>query len=529
LAPANIKYVVVIQNNTEPNFGSGDTTWAATGEPSLQSGPSLYGDYNYYVELLNAQSDMKLVVNESGFLIYENLDYLANVAAFPSLSYVVGDLSTVNDLALATNFSANSSILVYGDQPAQYNPLLYADTVIFQDRSINDLALDNLSSESGITLFNYGSSQRTAIDYAWVQATPENNNLLAQGIPTSGLLSPTNTFIETTGESELNVNFSVSSKGAYDVWLNVLFSPQSTGNMTFFVDNEQLISTVCPNSQTMEGFKWIELGTPNLGSGQHTITIKNSNGYAALSDLQIVDPKILEQEESVFLATMKSKSIICILDDRGLFNVSTNFSMTTMSTQMSLPVAENYSINYIVSHAPLSPTLLIDGKPVSLATINDNSVYSSSIYLTTGYHNFTLTVKGANSPQFLVVNSENLGVTNKELTIASVSESGNTEYIVNVTSGKPFYLMLGESYDNDWHAYSNGQELSHFYAYSFQNGYYINETGTISVIIKYSNQDYLAIVWVGLGVFAFLLVFVAIDIIYRKWVGKNNNTTSTIL
>ncbi|MGD0070197.1 MAG: hypothetical protein ABSB71_01385 [Candidatus Bathyarchaeia archaeon] len=516
LAPADIKYVVVIQNNTEPNFGLGATPWAAAGEPSLQSGPSLYGDYRYYAELLNAQSDMKLVVNESDFLIYENLDYLANVAVFPSLSYVVGDLSTINDLAMATNFSANSSMLVYSNQPLQYNPLLYADTVIFNDRNITDLALDNLSSDSGINLFNYGSSQRTAINYAWVQATPINNNLLAQGIPTSGLLSPTNTFIETTGESELNVNFSVSAKGAYDVWLNVLFSPQSTGNMTFFVDNEQLNSIVHHSSQTMEGFKWIELGTLNLSSGQYTITIKNSGGYAAVNYLQIVDPKVLEQEESVLSASMINKSIMYFLDDPSLFNVSINFSMTTISAQMSLPVAKNYSINCILSNAPLSPTLLIDGKPVPITIINDSSVYNSSVYLTPGYHNFTLTVKGANSPQFLAVNSENLGVTNGVPSIASVTTSSNTKYIVNVTSGKPFYLMLGESYDNNWHAYLNGQELPHFYAYSFQNGYYINVTGTISIIIKYNGQDYLAITWFGLGMLAFMLIYIIFDVVCLK-------------
>jgi hypothetical protein len=669
LAPANIKYVVVIWNTTETNFGGGAAEWEATGDPSLQSGPSLYGDYRYYVELLNAQSDMKLVAKESDFIIYENLDYLLHVAVYPSLSYVVGDLSVINDLAVATNISANSSMLVYGNQPVQYNPLLYADTVIFQDRNITDLALDNLSSDSGITLFNYGSSQRTAIDYAWVQATPENNNLLAQGIPTSGLLSPTNTFIETTGESELNVNFSVSSKGAYDVWLNVLFSPQSTGNMMFLIDNTPLNLTASPTSQIMDGFKWIELGTLNLSSGQHMITIKNSGGYAAVSDLQIVAPQILEQEESTLSTMMANKSIMYFVDDPSLFdvafeNVSTtvssynlsqyidgntwgnlsivndgvvaplsvqdagpatspsprqvlgfmfpsedrnftewnymelwvktsttqtqvylyhnlqqnlydnywvfsttpgvwnrlliplegNFSYingiqiqavanspeqnitielnqinlfkvpnTVMSTQVSLPVTENYSIDYIVNQAPIAPTLSIDGKPVPVTIANDNSVHSLPVYLTSGYHNFTLTVEGTNSPQCLTVSSEIWNTTYEEPTITNVSTSGNTEYIVNVTSGKPFDLMLGESYDNNWHAYLNGRELPHFYAYSFQNGYYINETGPISIIIKYSGQEYLAIAWFGVGVFAFLFVYVAIDIVYKKWVGKNKN------
>ena len=63
--------------------------------------------------LLDKQSDMKRVANTSDFIIYENLDYLPHVAVFSSLSYIVGDLSTINDLATYTNFSANNSMLVF--------------------------------------------------------------------------------------------------------------------------------------------------------------------------------------------------------------------------------------------------------------------------------------------------------------------------------------------------------------------------------------------------------------------------------
>jgi hypothetical protein len=674
LAPANIKYVVVIWNTIETNFGLGATAWKATGDPSLQSGPSLYGNYRYYVELLDAQSDMELVANESDFMIYENLDYLPHVAAFPSLSYVVGDLSAINDLAIATNFSANSNMLVYDNQPIQYNPLLYADSVIFQNRNITDLALDDLSSAVGITLFSYGSTQRTAIDYAWIQATPENNYLLSQGIPTSGLLSPTSTFIETTGESELNANFYISSKGVYDAWLNVLFSPQSTGDMTFLIDNKPLNSTVHPSSQIMDGFEWIELGTLNLSSGQHIMTIKNSDGYAAVNDLQIVDPEILEQEESTLSTMIANKSIMYLVDDPSLFDVATenvsktvslydlsqyvagdtwgnlsivndgvvaplsvqdagpaisstpkqvlgfmfpsedrnftgwdymelwvktstaqtqvylyhnlqqnvydnywvfattpgvwnslliplegNFSYidgiqihalanspeqnitielnqinllkvtnTAILTQVSLPVTENYSIDYIVNQAPITPTLAIDGKPVPVTIVNENSVHSLPVYLTSGYHNFSLTVESANSPQCLTVSSEIWNMTYEESIITNVTTSGNTEYVVNVTSGKPFYLMLGESYDNNWHAYLNGQELPHFYAYSYLNGYYVNETGTISVIIKYNGQNYITITWFGLGIFAFLLIYVIVDTIWRRQTSARSKHTKTI-
>ncbi len=616
LAPANIKYVVVIWNTTETNFGSGATEWKSTGNPILQSGPSLCGDYREYLALLDSQTDMKMVVNESNYLIYQNLDYLPHVEVFPSLSYVVGDLSAINDLATATNFSANSSMLVYGNQLVQYNPLLYADTVIFQNRNITDLALDNLHSANGINLSSYGSTQRTAIDYAWVQAAPENNYLLSQGIPTSGLLSPTNTFIETTGESELKLNFSVSSKGVYAAWGNILFSPQSTGDMTFLIDNKPLNSTVRPSSQIMDGFKWIKIGTLNLSSGQHMITIKNSDGYAAVSDLQIVAPKILEQEESTLSTMMANKSIINVASESVSKTVSSydlsqyvdgntwgNLSIvndgvvaplsvqdagprtpssprqilgfmfpsedrnftgwdymelwvkpSTTQTQVYLynnlhqnvysyywvfpttsgvwnrlliPLEDNFSyIDGIQVHAITNTPgqdVTIELNQISLVKVNNNySIYdsarvcSSPVYLSVGYHNFTLNVMGTSSLQSLMISSSNWDMISSETAITNVTTSGNTEYIVNVTSGKPFYLMLGESYDNNWHAYLNGREIPHFYAYSFLNGYYVNETGTISIIIKYNGQDYLAIAWFGLGMLAFTLIYIIFDMVCLK-------------
>jgi hypothetical protein len=666
LAPANVRYVVVIWNATETNFGSGAFEWEGMGPPALQSGPGLSGNYRNYVNLLDAQTDLKLVVNESNYLIYENLDYLSHIEVFPSLSYIVGDLSTINDIALTPNFSANCSMLVYGDQPTPQPPLLYADTVVFQNSNITDMALDNLSTIHGIALASYGVSQRTDISYSWVQATPEDNYLTEQGLPTSGLLSPQSAFIETTGRSELSVNFTVSSKGTYDAWLSALFCPQSTGFMTFLIDGQPLNVTVRPYSQIIDGFEWIRLGTLELSAGQHTITINNSQGYNALSALQIAAPDMLEQEQSILSTMLANKSIICSFDDPSLFDVAFNnvsrivssynltqyregntwgnlsiisdgvaaplsvqdlgpaespsprqvlgfifspedrnfsgwnymelwvktstsqtqvylfndlqhnvyhyywvFSTTpgiwerlliplegnfsyidgiqihavtneagqnvtielnqinlvkvlntTVSIQADLPVAKNYSIDYLASQALSAPYILVDGELVPATVVNNSSAYSAPVYLASGYHNFTMTVAGVNLPQGLIISSENWGANVGETAITSMKNLGNTEYIVNVTSSRPFYLMLGESYDNNWQGSLDGSELPHFYAYSYLNGYYINETGAISIVIRYGNQNYFIIPMLELGIFAFLLIYVIVESVLRKKIRK---------
>ncbi len=68
-----------------------------------------------------------------------------------------------------------------------------------------------------------------------------------------------------------------------------------------------------------------------------------------------------------------------------------------------------------------------------------------------------------------------------------------SEYAVSVTSEYPVSLVLGQNYDPGWTAYAvdeNGvrQDLTHFEANGWDNGFYVNETGSYTVEIVFSQQ-----------------------------------------
>jgi hypothetical protein len=64
-----------------------------------------------------------------------------------------------------------------------------------------------------------------------------------------------------------------------------------------------------------------------------------------------------------------------------------------------------------------------------------------------------------------------------------------TAYVVRTDSSHPFFLVFSETYDPGWVAYIDGKEVSdHFTAYGFANGWYINETGSFDVTLRFLPQ-----------------------------------------
>jgi len=66
-----------------------------------------------------------------------------------------------------------------------------------------------------------------------------------------------------------------------------------------------------------------------------------------------------------------------------------------------------------------------------------------------------------------------------------------TKYIVQVNSSEPFFLVFSESYHKDWVAYINGQKMPnqyHFMANGFANAWFVNKTGTFTIILEFWPQ-----------------------------------------
>jgi len=665
LAPAGVKYIFVVWNTTETNLGNGATAWMAQGEPSIQANSRPCGSYEDYIELLGTQKDLRLLINASNYLIYENLDYLPQVSIFSSLAYVVGDLDAINTLGNYPAFQINDTLLAFSDQPNSLDALNYATSVVFDNRDVQNLLMNSIAEKYAISLIDYGSSESGLIGTSWVQATAEQNYITTQGIPTSGLLTSTAGFIETTGNSVVNANFSVQTDGEYQIWLCALYAPVSTGNLRFLLDGQAVNLSIQTSSRVFEGFEWINLGAFKLGRGTHTLGILNSGGYNAVNELGIVPETDMEQAMHNLSQVLGTKQLLYVFNTAS-HNVETstieisnsslmsydlaqyrkgyswgnlsviqdgdvapysvinfgpaesssprqvlgyvfpsqnrslsgwdylrlwvktssnltqvwlytnvtsndiinywsfdtqpgqwseltiplsgsNFSYvdgiqihalagypnenvsielnhielvkmeSILSTTVYLPIATNYSIGCFSATSIADSVLSIDNTVLPTESFSENWTESSTTYLSSGYHNITIMLPHLQLLELLAISTEDLKDVTDQSIAYSVGNSGNSEYAINIQSGaKPVFIMLSEAYSDGWSAYTNGRQLPHFYAYSFLNGFYLNDTGNSFISIKYEGQQYLVIIWLGLLAFLGTIIIGIADTYFEK-------------
>ncbi len=90
-------------------------------------------------------------------------------------------------------------------------------------------------------------------------------------------------------------------------------------------------------------------------------------------------------------------------------------------------------------------------------------------------------------------------------------ETSSTSFQANVESSGQFYLVLLESYDENWKAFSNGNllpEESHVEVNGFANGWLIKDTGNLVIKIEYETQSLLEISAVASAILPALVLLV---------------------
>lgn len=69
-------------------------------------------------------------------------------------------------------------------------------------------------------------------------------------------------------------------------------------------------------------------------------------------------------------------------------------------------------------------------------------------------------------------------------------EINPTYYLVHVNSTQPFFIIFGESYAPQWISYLNGKQLpDHMVADGYANAWYVNNTGALTIKIRYEPQQ----------------------------------------
>lgn len=104
----------------------------------------------------------------------------------------------------------------------------------------------------------------------------------------------------------------------------------------------------------------------------------------------------------------------------------------------------------------------------------------------------------------------------------------STKYVVHVNAFNPFFLVFSESYNKNWIAYADGEQIpneQHFMANSYANAWHINKTGSYDITLEFRPQKlfYMGSI-ISITTLTICILYISknkIKTIYKRYLKKN--------
>jgi hypothetical protein len=461
LAPASVKYIILATPN--PNtLWNGAAALIAPLQPYL-IGPIRYtssgvqGDPINIEKVLDEQTDLKLVYNDTDFQVYENVMYLPKISVFASATYIVGSEDALSILPRMPNFSANADMLIFADQ----NPSLakelpeVSSSILFFNTDISNysnLLSSNVGSgnvyENAMNAFNSKKQlylfAQDSPTFSRSITTPSGQWWIALKAPEALLLDPSMGFINLDQGQSFNIT-SENFKPAHDPPIydfdlaNYYFYTSAGGNFTIKIQGSGALWAYVAYNSTLS----------NIGEAPFVHVSLPDNG--------------------TFTINLPANTIIQPIVD-------------AYNPAMGLSTPDNISEIFIEHNVGGNNSIInVDGIRINSAQTSDVDGWDifGPVNMNPGTHDLAIT-NGVNGSLVAMYNTANLTDIFGEKTAIDYNYStpSETDYNVNINTNASVFLSLSESYYPNWFAYSVGKQLVHFTGFSYSNAFYVNDTGS---------------------------------------------------
>jgi hypothetical protein len=318
--------------------------------------------------------------------------------------------------------------------------------------------------------------------------------------------------IFTTAEGvSLPIKFQVKRTGGYYVFVR-LFENQKGGQLQISIDDK--VITINTTNQ-LNRFVWRYLGYFNLEGGSHTITLKNIKGLNAVNVIVLATDLQLKESEAEVEKYLINRTIIYIFTVNDLYYKYGEIKNGLLSLlpggmawrSVEIPKEGSYvmalhtrgvvevrlgNYTYVVNSTTLQlnylgPLSLNKGTyRLELHPLTNNTCLIESVWIYSS--------DGRTLDLYTLLRTE------KPAEIENYTKLDPTRWEVYIRAQKPFLLTFAETYDPNWKAYiyKNGtlvEETSPIQLYGAINGFWINATGNLRVIIIYTLQNLFELGW----------------------------------
>jgi hypothetical protein len=460
LAPYGFKYVIV-----RDDFHSRYMYYqSAAGYPDILA----KWNENNMTEIVSNQADLYEVGQGSTFTTYLNNKSGDMIIASSVLVHGSGDLSSLFPLSEMINLTS----VGYISTPIQG---IEKVGVYFT----NDDPIDAISLVSGKTidpgLFTSGADPTST----WIDAKK--------------WFWYDSTFAETTHHGAFTLSDStlvvpLKSTGDVHLMVKALYWPKG-GEIGFSQDGVQF-ATLNTNS-TSHYMKWVDLGVVN-GSSPVTIISDQPSNYID-SILPISEDQIQQAYQ-----TLQDVPLVHYFDSECLNNSK---NLRNNQSELILKKGERASLDFnlvrndsyrIMLDGGAGLTITVDGIARPLTLGDNGKYYAAPIYLNKGQHILRIIASSQSTVTGVCLYTNEghqriLDVVGSNK-IANITGS-DVAFSADVELTSPSLVSLSMPYDGNWVLYANGQPIKSTHSYSVMNGFWINQTGSVHLEIKFLLQE----------------------------------------
>jgi len=275
-------------------------------------------------------------------------------------------------------------------------------------------------------------------------------------------------------------------------------------------DTQHVINT----KDQLNKFTWTEIDTFYLEKGQHRVAVTNLQGFNTINLLTLIPKQEYHNAQNQLDQILQNKKIIHILEaENDLY-----YQNTTPSNKYG-GEASNGEILILNPNSTIWQNITIAKKDNYGLTIRskgllqiqiENQTYTiNSTSLKWNHLNITQLKKGNCKIQLTTPNTAELDVlwlystqhpnetiqdiftiNQTPAKIINYTKIDPTKYTININATDPFILSLAEAYDPLWTCYVNDEKILSTPLYGVINGFWINQTGQLEIVIEYEPQKW---------------------------------------
>jgi hypothetical protein len=520
--------------------------------------PWIVGEPIYFKNMIERQDHMYEVYRIGDLVVYENREFEAShFSIYDSLVFLTCPLpneSITSASPLTPNLLENPSF-ENGLKPWWADKKVTVDNQTFTEGN-HSARIDNNDTEKWASIAQsvYVERGGTYRFSAWVKTQGSNGSHIKLVWSNENKTAVRTDYIVEKGEIGVSIDWLhiaeaiTAPANATEVSIRLIGGLSSNGEVvaTTWFDNVEFYEIPdAPSDSFAQSFLTLT-DVPGFISAEHLVIFeKGLARNEILEALNVSDiiafshPTIDQLKEyanlvhtqklvQIFEAeTLSAPGRKLVLDNSMSNGEAIVLNRSALSLEFYAPIVGYYQIGF--NDLSGNASVLVDDLPLALT----NEYKTEALQLEEGNH--TLRISGNNSvlDQIQILSAENVedldkffNTENSTDNIANV-ESSTGHYSIQAEIGKPSFLVLGESYDSDWRANTDTENLKHFRAFGWSNAFYVQKTGTTEVEISFAQQP-LRDMTINIWILCWIAVSVAL---IWSWIRKRRHgrTQSTAL